>query len=439
MKPLHLALKNRHLVSVAQVIGLRSLTLAVNVATGMISAWTLGPRGRGVQTAIMLGPLSLAGVFDFGFHASLIYNLKADPEHKNELFGCALVMAALSGLAGMVVGWLLAPLFLAKYDGNTIVVSRYLMIAVPILVTSSVLGAVLEVNGKFGFTNLLALLSCVSTLLFLLVFSACGVLDPATAAAAYAMPAAPVFALLWWRAARMVRPIFAPDRQYYFRTVKNAIRFYGLDLLAVVSAYIDQFILVVLLDPHNLGLYVVALSAARVLTIISTSISTVLFPTIAARSQEAIVEIVGVALRVNMMATALAAVVLSTAAPYLLTTLYGDKFEEAILPFRILVVYMGLNSLAMMQYQIFSASGRPEIVTTIELVGLLLSCAGMVLFVPLVGTAGAAVSLVCAALVKNICIALTLRFVFKRPLPPLLPRMSDLERVLRPASHGVNQ
>ena len=57
---------------------------------------------------------------------------------------------------------------------------------------------------------------------------------------------------------------------------------YYVDMLGAFSQYLDQLLVVLFLAPASLGIYAVAVSASRILNVIPTSVSTVLFPTVLA-------------------------------------------------------------------------------------------------------------------------------------------------------------
>jgi O-antigen/teichoic acid export membrane protein len=430
MNRLWLLIRNHRLASVAQVTMLRILSLTANMATGMLSAWMLEPQGRGVQAAMMVGPQTLTGIFDLGLHASLIYNMKADPRHAREFFSSALLIAAAVGFIGMTVGWVIAPLFLRQYPASTIFDARLLMMMVPIGVISNVLIGILEGHGGFGFVSRQGLAGCLITLLALVLLWAFGRLTPASAASAYLLPTVPICLLLWLRARHICPPAPRFELSYIRHMLYCALRFFGVDLLSTVGVYLDQFILVIFLDAHNVGIYAVAISAAKVLSVIPSSISTVLFPTVAGRSREAIVEIVGVVVRISGVLIAGAAFGLALAAPFALTLLYGAKFEEAIVPFRLLLAYTVISNLVSMQYQIFSAAGRPELVSAFEFIGVAASGACMLVLVPHMGVIGAAISLIIAAILKLICVLAGIPLFLRLPVPRLIVSKADISRVL---------
>jgi len=417
--------------AIVQVMAVRVIALVANLATGMISAAILGPAGRGVQAALMVGPQFIGGVSEFGLHGSVIYNAKVEPRFEGEYLGCALLLGLATGLVGMTFGWLLAPMWLHKYSADTIVTARWMLTIVPLGVVMHVLIAGLEGRGEFGLANRLMLSASVVTLVALGVLTGLGRLTPATAAASYLFSTVPIFIAMGWHVRRIIRPTATLRTRLVRRLLHYGMRFYGVDLFGALGDYVDQIIVVLLLDPRSLGIYAVAVSASRVLSVISTSVSTVLFPAMAARSSGDIAEIVGVAARVTSVIAAAAAVALALVGPFLLHTLYGEKFDSAVEPFRWLLVDSVVSNFVWIFYQVFAAAGRAEIVTGLEAVGLSVSALSMLVLVPRYGTTGAAISLLVASTVRLACMLGCFRLIMRLPMPRLILSRSDLAHVMR--------
>ena len=91
------------------------------------------------------------------------------------------------------------------------------------------------------------------------------------------------------------------------------------------------------------------------------AVSTVLFPSIAGRDVPSVVETVGRAVRVTSMVNLIGAVGLAVAGPYLLTRVYGAKFEPAIPPFLILLFEAVLSSAARTLAQASAPAAAPAL------------------------------------------------------------------------------
>ena len=324
------------------------------------------------------------------------------------------------------------PLWLHDYPPEIVLTSRLLLVVVPVGVISHLFIGTLETHGEFSMVSLLGVFYTLITLAAIGVLWALGrPLTPITAAMASILPTLPVCFIGWLRSRRVVtpRPTFAAP--FPRRLLRYGLRFYGIDLLASVGAMLDQLLLVLFLSPYYVGIYAVALSAARVINMIPISVLAVLFPTIAARSASDAVEIVGLAARVTGVIAALAAVAFSLIGPYLLHLLYGPRFAEAIDPFRVLLAQAVVDNLARILYQAFSAVGRPEIITVFELVGVGAAALCMLVLVPQFGMMGAAWSLLLMSTVRLGCVLVGIPLLLQVRTPRLVLNRADILRVLK--------
>ena len=108
---------------------------------------------------------------------------------------------------------------------------------------------------------------------------------------------------------------------------------------------------------------------------------------------------------------------LGLAAPLLLHLLYGQKFLGAVLPLRLLLLAGLFINSARVLYQVYNATGRPELVTMIEAVGTLVGCCLMLVMVPREGIAGAAISVLLAGILRLACTLAVMQRLFGVHLP----------------------
>ena len=414
----------------ARVVMTRSLSLGVTVFTGLLTAAVLGPAGRGEQAALIVAPQFLAGLASLGLHASLIYNMRRDPEHEREYFGANLIMTFLSASIVAGIGWVLEPYWLRSYGSDTIMLARTFLCATPILATSWSLRAAAEVRGWFDFSNRLVFLQNIGILATLLVIIHLGWLTPGRSAAIYIVSNVPVFVCLGFRTHRRIRPILTLRTPFPGRLLHYGLRFYGVDLLGTLSGYLDQIVIVALLPPSAVGIYVVARSVARILGVVSEAVASVLFPRIIAKPAVIIVEMVAKALRVTNIISVAPALVLGVAAPFLVKLVYGQQFADVVAPMRILIASTLLVSSARLLYQAYAGSGRPEAITAFEAIGTAVSFVAMLGFVPLFGLIGAACAILLASMVRLACALAGLRIVLGVPVPRLVFAWSDVRSAI---------
>jgi O-antigen/teichoic acid export membrane protein len=417
---------HRSVLAVAQVTMLRSVSLALNLCTGLLTAALLGPEGRGEQAAFMLAPQVLASFATLGLHASLIYNIKADPVREREYIDITLLLTFVAGVIAVAVGWFLEPRWLANYRPATVQLARVFLLATPVMSACFTFTAVLEARTRFVAANRPGYLQSLATLIAIGVLILLKRLTPATAAAAYVCPQALVFLYLAALARYRVRPSLTVRLPLMVRLLSYGFRFYGVDVLGAASVYLDQVIIAAMLPANALGIYVVGLSVARLLNLLPTAAETVLFPTLAARPVATIADAVAAAVRVLSVVNAVAALCLGLLGPQLLMVLYGPKFAAASGPLFILLLTTVPGNAVGLFYQSYAGSGRPGIVTLIQAAGLAVSLGLMLVLVPVLGVSGAALSLLVAALVRLACVLLGMPLVLGVRVPRLIVSRSDL-------------
>ncbi len=412
--------------AVAHVMAIRVVALAGNICSGLITANFLGPDGRGEQAAMVIAPTVLAAVCTLGLHASLIYNLRSDPEHGAAYFGSAMILTLATGLAATAIGFLLMPVWLSRYSADTVRFARVLLVGVPLGVVAPLLSGVLEAHGRFGLANRVLYFQSLGALALLALLALCGRMTPVTAAAAYAIPSLPSFLYLLRKARHVLRPSFTMAAPYPARLLRYGVRFYGVDLLGALSGYLDQVVIVFQLQPAALGAYSIALSLSRVLGVAQAAIAVVLFPSIAARETSRVVEIVARAMRVTAVTNIAGAAAIGVAGPSLLLLLYGTRFAAAVLPFQILLAEAVVSSAARTLAQAFSGTGRPGVVTGVEVAGVIAALAAMLVLVPSYGIVGAACSTLLGGFVRLSCVLASFRKILGIALPRLVISRADV-------------
>ncbi len=416
-------------VSMAQVVLFRSLAMAVNIGTSMLTAAVLGPAGRGEQAALVLAPMFLGGLATLGLHGAVIYNIKADPGHERALLGNSILLAGLAGGIAAAAGWIAEPYWLAQYSAQTIMFGRLLLLVTPLIVIGWVVTGAAEAKGWFGLVNRMLYLQSLLTLALLGVLAWLHALTPMTSALTYTLPMVLMVGYLFARVVRRIRPAFRPRRVLSVRLLHYGARLCGVDILGSLATYLDQLIIVAFLPAGMVGTYVVALSSARVLNVVQASISAVLFPSVAAREISEIVRTVATTFRLATPLIAVLAAILSLIGPPLLLLAYGTKFAPAIMPFHVLLLTVVVENSARILYPVYSGSGRPELVTFFEAAAIVLMLLVMLALVPILGTLGAAIALLCAGAFRLLVAMAGLPLLLKVALPRLVLDRSDLRMI----------
>ena len=414
------------LVATFQTILTSVAIMAINLATGILTARYLGPSGRGEQAAMAVWPQLFAFCFSLGMGQTIIYKVKHDPSRASELVVSALIVSAVAGTVAGLVGVALIPHWLGNYSPETISFAQLIMVATPLSAVYYVGAAGLQAAGRFTWYNTLLLIPPLLTLIGLLLLVAWDAFWPKSSTLAYVLPVVPALICALVFLFRIYRPVFA-IRQRIMRTLLSyGMRVWGIDLLVTLSRQVDRAILVGLLSPSELGAYVVAQSMASTLNVIPNSVYAVLYPRAAGRSPKEILATSGLAIRICGIIVGVAAVAVGLCAPFLLTMLYGPAFAEAVVPFRILAADAVLAAVNVLSIQVFMAAGRPGVVAILQAIGLAAYIPLAFVLVPLYGLDGAAVAWLGSSMLRLVSIFCCFPLVLRVSPPWPILRRSDL-------------
>lgn len=409
-----------------QTLLARLIIIALNIATGIITARNLGPEGRGELAAMIIWSTFLANSLTLGLPSSLVYNFKHHPEEKSELFSAALLLGTMLGITASLIGVALIPFWLTQYSAKVVGFAQLLMLSVPALLLLQVFSAAFEASGDFTTSNQIRCLSPLVTLLALCLLLFGDQLTPFSAAVSYAMLGSlPVYWLLipLWR---LFRPRWRNMKACCSRLLSYGARSYGNDLLNTAAAQVDQLLVIGLMSPASMGIYVVAVSFARMLNVLQLSVAIVLFPRAAARPAEEVVALTGQAARVSATLTLLVGIVVMIFGPVLLRLLYGSEFVEAVPVLRLLVIEVLFGGTAWVLMQTFMALGRPGTVTILQGTGFALALPLILMLVPVYGLMGAGFALLCSSAVRLALTLLSFPLLLKVHPPSLLITRGDI-------------
>lgn len=413
--------------AVAQSLSAKVLILGLNAATGILSARVLQPAGRGELAAMILWPVFLGFALTFGIPSALTYRLNSAPEKESRLMGTALLLSTLAGTFGAMIGIIFLGSWIPQYSPRVIWFARLLLLSTPLSSLLTVGRAGLESRGDFSTSNGLLIASPASTLLCLLVLWRTGTLTPITAAFAYVVVGLPP---ILWMLVRLWR-LFKPSLKGFVDSARSlstyGLRAYGIDLCGTMAVYVDQALVVRMLDPQMMGTYVVALSLSRVLNAFHASVVMVLFPKAVSQPAAVIREMTGRAARISTLFTAFAGLCVVTFGPFLLGLLYGREYTGATTVLRLLVLEVIISGATLVLSQTFMALARPGVITALQVIGLLLTLPLMLVLVPKLGIVGAGLALLVSTMARFIFVLASFPIFLKMRVPHIFPKIEDFK------------
>jgi O-antigen/teichoic acid export membrane protein len=425
-------MKNAGVKAVLSTIVSKVGILAVNAATGILTARTLKPQGRGELAAMILWPLLVAFITTLGIPSSLIFMLRRNPDDETQHIANGLFMTLLLGIAAGLIAAALIPFWLRReYSHNVIVNAQmFLLIATPLLALTSTGRAVIEAKGLFSYSNHLQLLYPTLTLVDLLLLLAVHKMSPTTAGLAYMVPALPCFLLMAYRVWPLVRQRWHIHFNACRALLNYGIRSYGVDLLGTLALQVDQVLVISLLSPSDMGRYGVVLSLSRMFNLFQASVVMILFPKASGRSAEDVLPLVALSARAGTLATAVCAAIVALVGSRLLGIVYGREYAGSSRCLQLLLVEVTVSGLVFILAQAFMALGRPGVVSILQGIGLSLSVPLMLILVPRFGLVGAALSLLLSTTARLIFVMAGFKLFLKQPRPNLIPQLRDFEVLL---------
>lgn len=406
--------------AVLQTMATRVSIFALNMASGITTARTLGAHGRGLLAALLTWPQLITFLLTLGVATSLLYNVKADPVRKGAFFAATLLVSGAASVLAVIVGILLVPHLLPGYPPEELQAARILMTTAPAIMLALMVQTAAEAAGDFPGANTLRGISVLGTFAGVFALAVTHTMSPVAAAICYLLPQLPLTIWLLHRLAPTYRLSLGGVRQVLPRLMKYAVRCYPMELLNTALTYVGQAMVVALLEPTAVGYFAVSLGVARLLEIFYTAVATVLLPATAARSATEVIEKTGRAARLTLLLMAVLAVVLFLMLPVLVPLVYGSGFSDVVVIARILVIEGVVSGTVWILAMAFVALGRPELPTVVQISTLVLSTTMLLLWVPTYGARGAAEVLLAVAVAKLLLVGALYRFGLKVPLRQLL-------------------
>ena len=407
----------------------RILLLFLNLATSVFVAHSLGPTGRGELSALVLWPPLLSTIFTMGIPNAFLYFDKKEPDSRDVLFTAAMMITAVLSVLMVGIGWLLLPLLLHQYSPNTLHIAQLILITAPEMSLSYIVASLLQASNRFGLFNLQRYFPFLTTLILLLIVKSAWGLNSTTAAICYAIPPTPIFIWTLFRLRGLVRLKFANILNSIRNLVSYGSRASGISLLGTIAQQADQVLVIGLLSATSMGMYAVALSASRVPNFIFLAISDAISAKAMSMPPKELTAFIGRALRLSVVGGALTAGGLGLALPVILPFFYGGSFHQAVGISEILLLEVMAYGLSVVISVAYLAVGRPGLVTFIQGGSLLFTVPLMLVLIPRLGLAGAAISLLLSSSARFLALFAFYRSAVGTAPPGLLLSATDFHFV----------
>lgn len=375
------------------VFSTNALMLSSGVVTSLLTAWALGPAGRGDLIIVLTWPAIFSMVAQIGLPSAYRFWTAKRPECVSALFSNAVIFTFVMGLITLGVAELLIPHLIGHRSPEVARLARIYLLVIPMLMLTDLLRGLLEGARRFTWVGVLRLIlfgvqlgSFIMLWLIgrLTVGSACY-----TKVAAVGSSLLLSFIAVW----RELHPHWRPKLSELGTTLRYGIRDYPGVLTEFVNWRLDLMMLVRMASSTEVGLYAVALSLGDITSTMASSVGDALMPEVAAaeKADEA-TRVVTRSLRLTLGALLLILIPLWIATPYILRFAYGVDFLPVTNVLRLLMVASVAWSAGAIVISGLNGLGHPGLSAIARMAAALVMVVALLNWLPSRGIQGAALA-----------------------------------------------
>lgn len=404
------------------------LILVCGVLTSLLSAWALGPAGRGDLLIVMLWPPVCALLATFGLTQAHRYWVAKDPECVSMLFSNAVLFSLVVGLGALALAELIIPHLVGQRSPEVMRLVRIYLLNIPAALVQFLMIGLLEGARRFGWVGASRLITFVVQAALYLVLWLFNHLTLETAAfSAMAGQFAAMFLSLFavWR---QLHPRWQPSWLQWRNAVHYGLRGYPGTVADFATLRMDQLLLGGLASSTAIGLYFVAVRLSEITAILAGSVADAVMPEVAAAKHvDRADNLLARSLRLTIYTHLIVLVPLWLAAPHILRIVYGPSFSAAGGTFRILLVASVVLTAGGIAVSGLNGFGHPGLSTIARVSSAAVTLLALLTLLPRFGIAGAAMaSLLGYSVMMIVAFIALLRQRERSMWSYLKPRTSDL-------------
>ncbi|HZS07471.1 MAG TPA: oligosaccharide flippase family protein [Blastocatellia bacterium] len=367
--------------------------LLSGVVTSLLTAWALGPEGRGNLAVVVLWPNVVALLVGLGLPQAHRYYLARQPESRSMFFSNALVFALVVGLAALLLAELIVPHLVGVRSPEVMWLVRIYLVNIPLALLYDLMVGCLEGARQFGWVAAArGIFFGVQSVTYLALWSG-GHLTVRNAA--FTMIAAQVVNTLTAVIGVIyaLRPRWNPGWLEWKQAIDYGVRYHPGVVTAFTTLRLDQLLLGGMASSSAIGLYVIAVRLSEITTVLASSVADVLLPEVAAcqRVEESI-ELLTRSLRRTIYTYLLVLLPLWVGTPVILRVAYGQEFLAAAWPLRLLLVASLVWSAGAIVISGLNGLGHPGLSTIARLCSAVVTVFALLYWLPTRGIAGAALA-----------------------------------------------
>jgi O-antigen/teichoic acid export membrane protein len=369
------------------------LMLSSGVVTSLLSAWALGPEGRGDLMVVLMWPAIFSMAAQIGLPQAYRFWTAKRPDCISGLYSNAIVFTLTIGLITLAIAEFVIPYLIGHRSPEVVKLSRIYLLVIPVLMLTDLTRSLMEGARCFTWVGILRLILFGVQLVSFVVLWIIGRLtvELATYTMVVAVVASLVVSLIavW----RELKPNWGPRMADLGMTLRYGIRDYPGVLTEFVNWRLDLMMMVALSTSAEIGLYVVALRLSDITTILASSVGDALMPEVAATKETAKANhILTRSLRLTVVAHVLVLIPIWIGAPFILGLAYGESFVAVTEVWRLLMFASVIWSAGSVVISGLNGLGHPGLSTIARITAAVVLVVTLTAWLPSRGIEGAALA-----------------------------------------------
>lgn len=389
--------------------GTTGILQVANLATGVIAARILLPEGRGELAEIMLWPWLLGAVLFLNLNQAVAYYAAARSEAARRFAAMALLVAAPLAIIAMVIGYAVIPLLMRDASPLAIALGRFYLLYIPVSFVMTIMLATLQGLHRFVGWNFVRVMPSIVYLTGILGLAAFGNVAVTGITLASLAAASAAAAVGLGMVVRLRGPSWQPMPGELRELLRYAVGVHVPALAGICNQQLDKALVALFLPVEQLGIYVVAVSAASIVMMIGATIEPISLAR-AAHQANAVgrIHVFGRYFRLTLASAGAATILLIVIGKWLVIALYGPAFPEAgqILPMLLFGAFA--RTITASFYTGLKAIARLRAISAAEYLVLVVQATAMSVLLPRFGLQGAAWSIALSASMGAIVAAIAM-------------------------------
>ena len=406
------------------------LSLIVGTLTSIIIARYLGIEDRGIYALIVLLPMTIFTLSNFGINSSVVYYTGKKTHSIEEMIQSLKLLTIVTIIISITIGLFVIILYKEMFFKE--VATSYLFVGLlflPSLIYNSFFQSIFIGHEDFKTFNFILLLQPVIFLVLLIInlvldYNIKGVL------ASELIAQYSTFILTYIYIKKEYGTHHGrPSKSLMLLKLKYGLKSHLTNILAFLDYRLDLFMVTYYLDLKAVGAYVIAVNIAEKLWMVSTSVSSVMFARIANmvdNNEKNLITIYSA--KVVFIISLIIGITLYFLAEKLIVLLFGQEYSASVLPFLYLLPGIVLGAVSRVYANYIGGQGKPEYNLYVVIILVIENFILNMILIPKFGLAGAAMAT---------SIAYATNFIFKILVFKWMSKVTLVE-ILLPTPYEIN-